>query len=211
VDKQAIIKNVLNTLAVSIPGPFFPEMRGYDSRLKGYPFDPARAKTLLKEAGVEAGFDATLDTSAPFKTVSEALAGQLNAVGVRVNVNVMEAGVLTAKINQGQSDIYYNTWGDSTADGGTTLYRHFSSAQRKTFIDTGYSRPDLDKLIEEGNALMDLNNRQALFAQAGRIVVNDAPWIFLWQPKSLAATAAGVRGFVARPDAYLFLDKVTKS
>src|SRR6202011_3266359 len=55
VDKTAIINSVLVGLAVPVNGPLFPESRGYDASLKGYGFDVAQARAMLKDAGVEAG------------------------------------------------------------------------------------------------------------------------------------------------------------
>jgi peptide/nickel transport system substrate-binding protein len=209
VDKNAIINSVLVGLAVPISGPLFPESRGYDASVKGYDFNIERAKALLKEAGVPGGFSTTLDTSAPTKEAAEALAGQLKQIGVNVSVNVMELGVLTSKINKGDCEMYYNNWGDSAADGGVTFYRHFHSSQRETFKDTWYSRPDLDKQIDEARFAFDFDKRRQLLTAALKTIVDDAPWIFLWQPTSLAATRANVKGFVPRADAYLFLNKVS--
>lgn len=209
VDKSAIINSVLVGLAVPVSGPLFPESRGYDPSLKGWEFDRDRAKGLLKEAGVE-GLSLTMDVTAPVKEAAEAVSGQLKQVGVNLTVNVMELGVLTTKVNQGESEMYYNTWGDSAADGGVTFYRHFHSSQREKFKDTWYSRPDLDKQIDEARFTFDLEKRRQLLTVALKTIVEDAPWIFLWQPTALAAARANVKGFVPRADGYLFLNKVSK-
>ncbi|MBI2755948.1 MAG: ABC transporter substrate-binding protein [Chloroflexi bacterium] len=211
IDKNAIISSVMAGLAVPVPGPLFPEARGYDPSVTGYAFNVAQAKALLKEAGVENGFSLTLDTTAPNKELSEAIAGQLKQIGVNLSVNVMELGVLTTKINQGQSDMYHNVWGDSAADGGVTFYRHFSGAQRATFKDTWYSRPELDTQIDQARFTFDFEKRRQLLVAIQKTIVEDAPWIFLWQPTSLAAARSNVKGFVPRADGYMFLNKVTKA
>jgi peptide/nickel transport system substrate-binding protein len=210
VDRTGIINSILVGLAVPVNGPLFPEARGYDKNLKGYAFDRDKAKALLAEGGAGSGFTMTLDTTAPLKEAAEAVAGQLKQVGVNVNVNVMELGVLTTKINNGECDLYMNAWGDSAADGGVTFYRHFHSSQREKFKDTWYSRPDLDKMIDEARFTFDFDKRRQLLEQTLKVIVDDAPWIFLWQPTSLAAARAEVKGFVPRADGYLFLNKVTK-
>jgi len=104
------VKSVLVGLAVPVPGPLFPEARGFDPNMKGYEFDLAKSKALLKEGGAETGFSMTLDTTAPNREVTEAVAGQLKQIGVNVTVNVMELGVLTTRINSGESDMYFNAW-----------------------------------------------------------------------------------------------------
>jgi ABC-type transport system substrate-binding protein len=105
--------------------------------------------------------------------------------------------------------MYLNNWGDSAADGGVTFYRHFSSSQRETFKDTWYSRPDLDKQIDDARFAFDLNQRRQMLMGAYKTIVDDAPWIFLWQPTMLSAARNNVKGFVPRADAYLFLNKVS--
>ena len=205
------MKSVLVGLAVPVPGPLFPEARGFDPNMKGYEFDLAKSKALLKEGGAETGFSMTLDTTAPNREVTEAVAGQLKQIGVNVTVNVMELGVLTTRINSGESDMYFNAWGDSAADGGVTFYRHFHSSQRQTFKDTWYSRPDLDKMIDDARFTFDFDKRRQLLTQTLQVIVDDAPWIFLWQPTSLAAARSNIKGFTPRADAYLFLNKVSRT
>ncbi len=209
IDKNAIINSVMVGLAVPVNGPLFPQSRGYDTNLKGYAFDVAQAKALMKEAGADAGFTMQLDTTAATKEAAEAVAGQLKQVGVTATINVMELGVLTTKINNGECDMYFNAWGDSAADGGVTFYRHFSSSQRQTFKDTWYSRPDLDKQIDDARFTFDFAKREQLLKDVLKTVVDDAPWLFLWQPNTLAAARASVKGFVPRPDGYMFLNKVS--
>jgi peptide/nickel transport system substrate-binding protein len=210
IDKNALIGSLLSGLATPIPGPLFPEARGFDKSVTGYGFDRDKAKALLKAAGADGGFTFTLDTATPTKELAEAIAGQWKQIGVTATVNVIEAGVMTQKTTNGESDAFLTSWGDSSADAGATYYRHFSSGQRAQFKDTNYSKPELDKLIDDGRAASDFTQRQQIFAQALKIIVDDAPWVFLWQPQTLAAARAGVSGFTPRMDAYLFLDKVTK-
>jgi peptide/nickel transport system substrate-binding protein len=210
IDKNALISSLMNGLATPIPGPLYPEVRGFDKSITGYAFDREKAKSLLKAAGADGGFEITLDTAAPTKELSEAIAGQWKQIGVTAKVNVMEAGVLTQKVTNGESDAYFSSWGDSSADAGVTYYRHFYGGQRAQFKDTGYSKPDLDKLIDEGRVATDFKKREEVFQQALKIIVDDAPWVFLWQPQTLAAARAGVSGWTPRMDAYLFLHKVTK-
>jgi len=210
VDKNAIIASLMNGLATPLNGPIFPEARGYDKGVAGYPFDREKAKALLKTGGVENGFEITLDTSAPTKELCEAIAGQWKQIGVTAKVNVVEAGVLTQKVTAGESEAYFSAWGDSSADAGVTYYRHFHGGQRAQFKDTGYSKPELDKMIDEGRLTSDFAKRQQIFAQALKTIVDDAPWVFLWQPQVLAAARSNITGFKPRGDAYLFLHKVTK-
>ena len=140
IDKNALIGSLLSGLATPIPGPLFPEARGFDKSVTGYGFDRDKAKALLKAAGADGGFTFTLDTAAPTKELAEAIAGQWKQIGVTATVNVIEDGVMTQKTTNGESDAFLTSWGDSSADAGATYYRHFSSGQRAQFKDTNYSK-----------------------------------------------------------------------
>ena len=63
VNKDAIVKNVLGDRGVVLAGPLTSAWLGYDPAVKPFPYDPARAKQLLAEAGYPQGFDATWSIS----------------------------------------------------------------------------------------------------------------------------------------------------
>ncbi|MBI4608404.1 MAG: hypothetical protein HY726_05285 [Candidatus Rokubacteria bacterium] len=79
VDKEALIKSVLEGNGFAIGGPLTPVMLGYDPEVKAYPYDPERARRLLAEAGYAQGLSLTLNTPSgrylKDKEVAEAIAG----------------------------------------------------------------------------------------------------------------------------------------
>ena len=78
------------------------------------------------------------------------------------------------------------------------------SALREAWVE------EFDKMIDEARFTFDFDKRRQLLEKTLKVVVDDAPWLFLWQPTSLAAARSDVKGFVPRADGYLFLNKVTK-
>ena len=90
VNREAIVKNVLGGRGVVLAGPFTPAWLGYDPAIKPFPYDPARARQLLAEAGQPQGFETTWSiTSGVFlkdTEIAEAMAGQLRQVGVRLKL-----------------------------------------------------------------------------------------------------------------------------
>src|SRR5262249_28130774 len=96
VDRQAIIGSVLSGLAtesacqVMTPGYF-----GFNPDLRPYPYDPARAGQLLREAGFPNGLEIQLEVPAGgiyllAEEISQAVAAQLEEVGVRVRIVEVE-------------------------------------------------------------------------------------------------------------------------
>ena len=87
VDKEGIIRSILEGNGGAVGGPLTPVMFGFASDVKPYPYDPERAKRLLAEAGFAQGISLTLNSPngryLKDKEVNEAIAGQLAKIGVR--------------------------------------------------------------------------------------------------------------------------------
>ena len=94
VDVDAIIKNVLEGQAIRTATPLTAKHFGYDPTLKPFPYDPAKAKKLLAEAGYPNGIDLVLNSPngryPKDKEVAEAVAGQLTKAGIRTQLKVHE-------------------------------------------------------------------------------------------------------------------------
>jgi glutathione transport system substrate-binding protein len=214
VDKQAFIKVVFSGHADPMDSPM-PQLLVFHQRQGTYPYDPAKAKMLLAEAGYPNGFDSTLTG------ISETLAQrgmqfiqqQLAAVGVKITVEPLEAGVLTAKQFNvtGPQDativMNYGAWSSSTgdADWGIRPIAYTKSFPPVLANLAWYSNPVTDAAIEAGLATVDPNKRAAAYAQAQAQVWHDAPWIFLDVDHSLAAYSKKLHGAFMRPDLQFYL------
>ena len=87
IDREAIIKNVLNGHADLCNIPMSPLQYGADPSIKALEYSPEKAKALLKEAGYEKGFTLSLwPILALYKQVDEAAAGYLDKVGIKVEI-----------------------------------------------------------------------------------------------------------------------------
>src|SRR5579884_1496835 len=90
VDREAIVKSILEGYGELLHGPFASSWLGYDPDLKPYPYDPAKAKQLLAEAGYPNGVDTVFNISNGVflrdREIAEAMAAQLAEVGIRVQL-----------------------------------------------------------------------------------------------------------------------------
>jgi len=223
VDVESIIESVLNGLARRIDNPLLPECFGYTAT-PVYSYDPDKAKSMLADAGYPDGFEIELDTQPPFKEIAEALAGQLSAVGVKANVNIMEKAALYAKYEPGFSQTFLTSWGNSEADADGILSKQFYSnryscnlfgAEGETGYGdanlgcyyTGFANAEVDVAIEAGARDVDPENRKEYYATAVDIIVEEAPWLFLYNPVEIYAQRDRVQGWVPRSDALVILDE----
>jgi peptide/nickel transport system substrate-binding protein len=223
VDVPAIIEFVLHGLARPIDNPLLPEAFGYSST-PVYHYDPDMAVSLLTEAGYADGFEMEIDTDPTLKEIAEALVGQLSEVGITASVNVMERAAFLEKYEPGGSQAFLTSWGNSEADADGILSKQFYSkrygcdlvafsypAPESGFGDadkgcyyTGYGNAEVDAAVEEGARNVDPAARQAAYASALDIIVEEAPWVFLYNPSEIYAYT-GVEGWTPRSDALINL------
>jgi peptide/nickel transport system substrate-binding protein len=212
VDKETIIKSVLEGNGSPLGGPLTPVMFGYDPEVKPYAYDPERAKRLLAEAGFAQGLSLTLNSPSgrylKDKEVAEAIGGQLQKVGVQAQVTVHEWGSYVGKWPENLTPMYMLGWA-ATWDADGILYPLLRSGQRFS----RWNNPEFDRLIEAGRSTLDQAERRRLYGQASRLAHDEAPWLYLfngmdiygvnravvdWEPTSDEATATVMLGAAKR-------------
>jgi len=197
VDKNAIVKNTLNGYGRVLATSVIPEAFGYNPNIAPYPYDPARAKKLLAEAGYangfEVGFDTTIGRYPQDKEIAEVVAGQLAKVGVKVNVQGFEWGAfydgVRAKKRAPIHDIGMST---ELFDADNTMSLHF----KKGTIWSRWDNPEFDKLVATARTTLAERARRAALWKAGEIQHDEAPMIFLHQISYLYGVAKRVHGWV---------------
>ncbi len=167
VDREAIVKNVLEGYGELLHGPFSSGWPGYDRNLKPYPYDPVRAKQLLAEAGYSSGFETELHTSSGVwlkdREVSEVIANQLGEIGVRARLVPKEVVKLFADRLAGNFEgITLSPWA-TFPDADPMLGIHFYKA--KTHNDD-----KVNALIEQERNTLDPTQRLKAIEELGRYI-----------------------------------------
>ena len=220
IDKQALVENVLQGTAEVAAGPTPPAFAwAYNEELDPYPYDPAKAKALIDEAGhagAELTFYVTEGGSGMLDPVpmGAAIQADLAEVGLNVEIETYEWNTFLGKVNpglEGKADMAEMAW--MTNDPDTLPYLALRS---EAFPDKGgfnsgyYSNPEVDKLLEAARRSTDQAERAELYKQMQAIVHDDAPWAFIANWKQNAVTSAAVEGFSLQPSFFLILKDVTK-
>ncbi len=195
VDRRTIVDSILGGFARIDEGQILgPQGFGYNPEVRGYPYDPGRARQLLAEAGQAAGFSATLSVIAnPLAgpDMGVAVARYLTDAGIRTEVRTLEAAVWARISNAGQpaerGEFFVSLL---SGEDPIQAYRFYSGSV-PPFVRR-WNNPDFDRLYQQARVTVDEAQRRQLFQQQARILRDQAANLFLWQPVNLGAARPGV-------------------
>ena len=194
VDANSIVKNIFDGNGFVINGPVGPHVVGSDPNLKRYPYDPKKARELLAKAGypngVEVKFYYSPGRYPQDKEVCQVVAAQMGKGGFKVELISQEWAIFwgTSGVNGGKLPFYYIGRG-SLVDADTLYDQYFRTGTTKRL---SYSNPELDKLVEEEQRTGEQKKRIALLQQAGKIIMEDAPFVPLYNLADLYGAARNV-------------------
>lgn len=210
VNKEALVKVAFAGYADVAEG-IAPLSVDYAVKLGPWPYDPQKAKALLKEAGYPNGFEVELWSGYNHTTASKIiqfLQQQLAQVGVKSNIRALEAGQRTALVesvptpDKSQHDLYYIGWSSSTGELDYAI-RPLLASENMPPVGSNeayYKSEKVDRLIQEGLATTDRTKKAAIYKEMQEQLWADMPWIPLVTEKNIAASAKNLTGFYIQPD-----------
>ncbi len=210
INKQAITQGILYGTGIPADQPLSPGQLGYNSDVNPYPYDPAKARQLLAQAGYPHGFTTTLLVPTSGSGMQEpvamgtAIQGYLKAVGVTVKIEELDWGTFLNKIGEGAKaadlQMWELSWMDSAVDPWLVLNPLLARSSWPPGFNTGfYDDPKVDALLEQGLATQNQNQRAVIYRQAEQLINQDAPWIFVDHAKMVVAYNRSVHGFQLDP------------
>jgi peptide/nickel transport system substrate-binding protein len=220
INKQSLVDNVLQGTATVANGPT-PAAFGWahNDGLAPYPYDPEKARALIKAAGQEGAeltFYVTEGGSGMLNPVAmgTAIQADLAKVGLKVNIETYEWNTFLGKVNPGlagKADMAEMAWMTNDPDTLPYLALRTGAWPDKGGFNSGYySNPQVDALLEQARRSTDQAERARLYKQMQTIVHEDAPWAFIANWKQNAAAASRVKGFRLEPSFLLRLHDVYK-
>ena len=208
IDRNAIIKSVELGYGSIANSPITPALAAfYDPSLASkYPYDPAKAKDLLAQAGWTAGANGVLQKDGkPFQftmdvgqrgvlePVNALIQQDLKKVGVVADLNTMEWNAYIQKVVVRRDYTATVNWWTYPSDPDVFPYYH-SSAAGKGFNIPGYQDPKLDDLLVQGQTASDLEQRKAVYKQLQTYTSDTLPYLFLWYPQEIDVLGSSLHG-----------------
>lgn len=180
-------KNVLwNGLGNVAQGPFSTKLAAHDEDIKGYPYDPDKAKSLLDEMGYNGEPVRLLPMpyGETWTRWGEAIRQNLEAVGINVETEATDVAGWNQRISQWDYDIaftYLFQYGDP-ALGIARTYISSNIAKGSPWNNVeGYQNPEVDQLFAEAAGMNDPDQRQALYSQIQHQLYDDVPVAWLME------------------------------
>jgi oligopeptide transport system substrate-binding protein len=210
IDKRKLVA-VINGRGIPANGVLPPSLPGYDPDLRGYPYDPARARALLEQAGYPHGFTATvwLPADQTMMILAQSVQQDLALVGVQLKLKPVGFAPLLDAIRQPRTvPLFFSGWEADFPDPANFLDVLLSRAQWSANNDSWFYDPRFDALLAKAKPLADPARRFALYRQAQRIAVADAPWVFLYFPVTWQIRQPWVHGLALNPMRPARLDRV---
>ena len=206
-DRTTYLKAIFDNTATPATNPWPPITWGYDKAIQPYPYDPAKAKQLLADAGYANGFSTTIWVRPNGSVLNpnpragaELLQADFAKIGVKAEIKVIEWGELIKQAKQGQHDTLFMGWAGDNGDPDNYLSPLFSCNAVQSGINFArFCDPQLDKLIAEGKATADQARRVKLYEAAQQIIRDQALWIPLGYPTAAAITRTNVSGYQVSP------------
>ena len=205
IDKQALIdKTELKGEAVAARGVFPPVLSAHNKELEGYGFDPDRARKLLADAGFSGGPPGEYlldirDVKAQLDR-AELVREYCLDVGIKLKINPIGWRELLDRAYNGDSLLSFRGWSSDNGDPDNFLYPLFHSSNWGRPGNTAfYKSPMIDSLLDKALAIRNPIERLASYREIERLIVEDAPWVFLYHSIRFVATQPWLHGFRPRP------------
>src|SRR3979490_2983114 len=199
IDREALNQVVFN--GEFTPGNQWisPQHPYYQKSFPIQPRDIAKAKALLKQSG--ATLPVSVDFMVPKGAENEAVAQVIQSMaaeaGFDVKIRLLEWGTTLKQAQAGEYQMFLLGWsGRIDPDGNSYVFLHTKAPQNEAF----YSNPEADKALEEARLVTDPAQRKAIYEKMTKIVLNDAPVIYLYHRKLLIAHTTKLEGYKQMPD-----------
>jgi oligopeptide transport system substrate-binding protein len=200
-DRRKMMMYLRNSIGTPAESGFIPSgLPSFDSAVvKGYQYDPVKARRLLAEAGFRDGKGmppVKLLTIAIYSDLASFIARQLEEVGLKIQVEVVQKSLLLEQTAKSQALFFRGSWMADYPEAENYLSVFYGKNPAPPNY-TRYKNPAFDKLYEEAIITENDSLRYKLYQQMDQLVIQDAPVVPLWYDEVIHLEQLWVKGFPA--------------
>lgn len=186
IDRQKIVGYVLRGKgSPGIHGPLPKGMPGFSEDVKGYDYNPEKAKQLLRDAGYPEGKGLKLKivyhNDESQRELCEALQSQFRELGIDLQIEEMIGAAHRSAQNEGKLQFWRANWGADYYDPENYYALFYSKNATPAGPNTShYSNPAVDSLYELGLRLTNFEERMKVYREIDKYIFEDSPWIIVY-------------------------------
>ena len=206
------MKEVFQGYASIATGQFFPSSWAFEPSVKPYAYDPTRAKAILAEAGWKPGPDGVLvkdgkrfsfsirhdQASQSVKDAVVIIQEYLKRIGVEARLEPLDWPTFVKKLFASEFEGILVSW-TNHHDPDPFAYTIWHSSQWKGRNFAHYKNPRVDEALEAARRTANQAERKKHYAEFSRLLMEDAPYVFLYFGQQVYVTRQGYEGFVPIP------------
>jgi peptide/nickel transport system substrate-binding protein len=164
-----------------------------------YTTNLAKAKSLLAAAGVKNLTMEMMVTSEYPQTISAAqvVASELQPLGITVKIQTLDFGAWLSQEESGDFDSFILGW---LGNLDPSDYYYAQQVTGGSFNFQKFSNATVNKLLDQAQTTTDVAQRKSLYDQAATIIVNQASYIYLYNPDVIQGYSDDLHGYTVRPD-----------
>lgn len=188
IDRKGIVDALVQGGAEVINTACAPIQFGCEQDVVKYAYDPAKAKKLLAEAGYANGF--TIEMGAyRDRPYAEAMINNLAAVGIKVNLSMLQYSALASRHMEGNMPMAFLTHGSSSIPDVAAITPEFFGLGKQDYAGD----KEVAALLKEGGSTIDNDKRKASYSKAFKLIAEKAYWVPLWTYPSTYAMSKDLK------------------
>ena len=200
VNREQIIQGAAWGRGNAVGSNLSPAMDAWYTDLTGYyPYNQAKARQLLADAGYPDGFEAIIHLPAPYplhRSAGEIIADQLEQVGIELKIEVIEWGAWLEQIYANRDFALTVIGFTGKLDPHTVLNRYLSTSSRNF---GSFSSSEYDDLLMLGLQQTDPAQRQVIYHRLQTILAEEASNVYIMDPSQLAVMNQDIQGWANYP------------
>jgi ABC-type transport system substrate-binding protein len=214
-DRTKMVTYLRNGMGIPAIHGFIPKGLAGFNAIKGYSYDPKKARSLIKRYIIETGDDkpeVTIGTNSQYLDVCEYIQRELEKLGLAIKIDVMPPATLRQMKSNGDLDVFRASWVADYPDAENYLSLFYSP----NFTPNGpnythYKNIVFDSLYAEAQRISEITKRKILYTKMDSIVMAEAPIVPLYYDIAVRFVSNKITGLGINPQNFLVLKNVKKA